>query len=34
LILIARPPALTAPLAGLVLAVDDVLRQLTRTVGR
>jgi ribonuclease P protein component len=33
-ILIARPPVLTAAFAGLVLAVDDVLRQLGRTVGR
>ena len=33
-ILIARPPVLTATFASLVLAVDDVLRQLGRAVGR
>ena len=33
-ILIARPPVLTTTFAGLVLAVDDVLRQLGRAVGR
>jgi ribonuclease P protein component len=33
-ILIARPPVLTVAFASLVLAVDDMLRQLGRAVGR
>lgn len=32
-ILVARPPVLTMTFPGLVLAVDDVLRQLGRAVG-
>jgi ribonuclease P protein component len=34
MVFVARPPALEGSFAGLVLAVDDVLRHLGRSLGR